>query len=123
MRGGHRRRHCPAALSPAQVRAAARKLEAGKLIKQLVIELGVHRGTLYRALNGQGAYAGILPTPLAGRPGGRPLLPIAKVARARAMRAARMPVEQVARKLNVSDSTARAAIKGCGAYAGVNAQK
>lgn len=118
MRGGRRRRHCPPALSPNQVRAAAKKLLAGRLIKHIAIDLEVDRKTLHRALSGQGAYAGILATPLAGKPGSRPILSADKVARAATLRAAHATRRQIADQLHAHLNTAGAALTRRGAYAG-----
>lgn len=122
MRGGRRRRHSPPALTPEQVLDAARQLQAGRLIKQLVIDLGVGRGVLSRALNAQGAYAGILPVPQPGRRGGRPLLSPDKIAFGKALRAAGLTTSQIAKQLNVGRSTARAALNGHGTYAGTRVE-
>lgn len=116
-RGGRRRRHCPPALSPQQVRDAALQLQAGRLIKHLAIDLKVDRKTLHRALSGQGSYAGILPHPVAGRPGSRPILSADKVARAATLRNSNATFEQIADQQYVCRETARSALKQLGAYA------
>ncbi|PHM20920.1 MAG: hypothetical protein CK604_00470 [Curvibacter sp. PD_MW3] len=118
MRGGRRRRHCPPALTPEQVRYAANELLAGHLIKHIAINLEVDRKTLHRALSGQGAYAGILAEPLAGKPGSRPILSADKVACAATLRAAQATTGQIAAQLHVHRNTATAALVRRGAYAG-----
>lgn len=117
MSGGRRRRHCPPALTPEQVRSAARQLQAGRLIKQLVADLGVERSTLYRALSGKGSYAGILPAPITGRCGSRPLLTPEKVAQSSALSSTGTKVAHIATALNCSVRTAQNALSRRGAYA------
>lgn len=113
MRGGHRRRQCPPALSPEQVRQAVLQLAAGRMRKQVAADLGVERSTLQRALTGRGQYAGILPAaPPPGQRGSRPILSPARVQIAAAKRAQGLSLEQIAAALSVGRETVRVALAG-----------
>lgn len=124
MRGGFRRRHVLPALTPQQVKKAAKRLADGELLKVILADLNVCRKTLWRALSGKGDYKGILPAgPCHGRPGSRPLLKPEKVSQAGAQRARKRLFRQIAADLNVSAETARSAAKGLGAYASRQGRK